>query len=143
MSFWFTPVCEDLLRTLAVVHADYERGEVESTRPWLNLDGVIVDRPTRYAHRVAFKPVELQHLLTIMQMLAPASDVTKEVVKLHAGLRRGRLLPGGKYLVTIAYWKQDLREILEILLRARNGETEPIDQALAKQKQSGKDLFEV
>jgi hypothetical protein len=143
MTLWFRPVCDELYHTVARWYTTYETGEVESHRKWLNLDGVIVDRPTRYAHRIAFKPIEVQHLATIMTALAPASDVTKEVLKLQTGLRRGRLLPGGKYVVTIAWWKQDLREILEVLLQAQRGATTTLEQTLEKQKQAGKDLFEV
>lgn len=142
-SLWFTPVCDDLLKTVAHWHARYDQGEIESDRKWLNLDGVVIDRPTRYAHRLAFRPVEIQHLLRIMTALAPTSEVTKEITKLHGGLKRGRLLPGGKYLVTVAYWKEDVAEILEALIRAKTGQLETFDQLIKKQKQDGKELFEV
>lgn len=143
MSFWFTPVCDDLLRTIAIWYASYERGDVESDRKWLNLDGVIVNRPTRYAHQLTFKPIELVYLVRIMTALAPKSEVTAEVTKLQAGLRRGQLLPGGAYRITVAYWKEDIQEILEALVRAKRGETEPFDLTLEKQKRDGKELFEV
>lgn len=139
MSYWFRPVCDDLLRIIVSWHANYERGEVESDRKWLNLDGVVVDRPTRYAHRIAFRPIEVEYLLQIMRLYAPQSEVINELVKLSIGLRRGRLLPGGRYLVTIAYWKQDLREMLVALLTARDGQVVEI----GKPRTDGKDLFEV
>ena len=137
-ALWFTPVCDTLLQTVAHWLATYERGEVYASRKWLGRDGV-VDRPTCYAHRLAFRPNELQHLLNILTHLTPKSEVLADIGELQAGLRRGRLLPGGKYVVTVAFYKQDIQEIYDALVRARAGETAPLDAP----KSDGKELFEV
>lgn len=152
-ALWFTPVCDDLLKKMARWLAGYEMGEVYSTRDWIAMDGNKVDRPTRYLHRVAFKPVEWQHLTRIMETLAPKNELVKDLKAVEASMqrrftdmpvaKRPRLLTNGEWLIPLAYWKQDLEEAVAALLRAKTGQTETMETIAEQQKKDGKELFEV
>ena len=48
-GLWFKPVCDDLLGKIHRWWVNYERGEIFSTREWLDREGNKVDKPTRYA----------------------------------------------------------------------------------------------
>ena len=152
-ALWFVPVCDDLLLTIAKWYANYENGGVYADRKWCNLDGVLVDRPTCFIHKVVLKPIEVQHLARIMEALAPKKSITADVRKLHEEMQvRFRRMPAnlrprqstdGKWIIDIAYYKEDLYDIYETLVRAKTGQTETMEDTIKKQKEAGKDLFEV
>jgi hypothetical protein len=152
-GLWFKPVCDDLLGKIHRWWVNYERGEIFSTREWLDREGNKVDKPTRYAYRIPFRPLEIQHLVSILEALAPANSLTKDMKELHESMKhrfihlnlknRPRLLPTGEWMVTLAWYKADIEEVLTLLLEARSGKSQTIESLAAQQKEQGKDLFEV
>lgn len=140
---WFRPVCDTLLLWIYQWYANYERGEVYSTRDWLNLDNVVVKKPTRYAHRLSVHPLEMRHLVTILQALEPDHALTKDIIHVNSKLRQGQLRPGGKYVITLAYYKEDIAFLLHTLLRAKTGRAVTLEQVLVEQQQAGKGMFEL
>ena len=150
---WFKPVCDDLLGKIHRWWVNYERGEIFSTREWLDREGNKVDKPTRYAYRIPFRPLEIQHLVSILEALAPANSLTKDMKELHESMKhrfinlnlknRPRLLPTGEWMVTLAWYKADIEEVLTLLLEAKSGKSQTIESLAEQQKEQGKDLFEV
>lgn len=139
---WFSPICDNVLTKIVLWLSKYEQGEVAATRDWVNLDGVVVKRPTMYGHAIAWKPIELQHLVRIVEALEPKADILPELKKLQANIKKGQLIPGGQYLVRIAYHRQDIEKIFEILMKAKTGR-QTIAETATQQKEQGKDLFEL
>jgi len=152
-GLWFKPVCDDLLGKIHRWWVNYERGEIFSTREWLDREGNKVDKPTRYAYRIPFRPLEIQHLVSILEALAPANSLTKDMKELHESMKhrfinlnlknRPRLLPTGEWMVTLAWYKADIEEVLTLLLEAKSGKSRTIESLTEQQKEQGKDLFEV
>ena len=107
-GLWFKPVCDDLLGKIHRWWVNYERGEIFSTREWLDREGNKVDKPTRYAYRIPFRPLEIQHLVSILEALAPTNSLTKDMKELHESMKhrfinlnlknRPRLLPTGEWI---------------------------------------------
>jgi hypothetical protein len=152
-GLWFKPVCDDLLGKIHRWWVNYERGEIFSTREWLDREGNKVDKPTRYAYRIPFRPLEIQHLVSILEALAPTNSLTKDMKELHESMKhrftnlnlknRPRLLPTGVWMVTLAWYKADIEEVLTLLLEAKSGKSQTIESLAERQKEQGKDLFEV
>ena len=152
-GLWFKPVCDDLLGKIHRWWVNYERGEIFSTREWLDREGNKVDKPTRYAYRIPFRPLEIQHLVSILEVLAPANSLTKDMKELHESMKhrfinlnlknRPRLLPTGEWMITLAWYKADIEEVLTLLLEAKSGKSQTIESLAEQQKEQGKDLFEV
>ena len=152
-GLWFKPVCDDLLGKIHRWWVNYEHGEIFSTREWLDREGNKVDKPTRYAYRIPFRPLEIQHLVSILEALAPTNSLTKDMKELHESMKhrfinlnlknRPRLLPTGEWMVTLAWYKADIEEVLTLLLEAKSGKSRTIESLAEQQKEQGKDLFEV
>ena len=187
-TLWFKPVCDHLLFKVHHWYQNYEKGEVYSTRDWLNLDGVKIERPTRYACRIAFRAQEIQHLSNIMNALAPkfycldekgavrerfetkaeADNWVKKQINLHrvtpnplisdiaelnAGIQRRfnniplknrpRLLPTGEWVIQLAWYLQDIEEVIRTLVQAKTGRVQTFEALVEQKKAEGKDLFEV
>jgi len=152
-GLWFKPVCDDLLGKIHRWWVNYERGEIFSTREWLDREGNKVDKPTRYAYRIPFRPLEIQHLASILEVLAPTNSLTKDMKELHESMKhrfinlslknRPRLLPTGEWMITLAWYKADIEEVLTLLLEAKSGKSQTVESLAEQQKEQGKDLFEV
>ncbi len=138
---WYTPVCDDLLRKVANWYLTYRRGDPAASRPWINMSGRTVDRVTKYANRIRFKPNELDHLIRILDALAKTRELVDFYRKVKAGLRRGKLLPGGEYEVILDAYPQDVEETLEALVRAKTGKLKSIDDIAKEQMEQGKMPF--
>lgn len=139
---WYSPICDRVLTKIVMWLSRYEQGEVAASRPFMTLDGFTVDRPTLYGHKIAWKPVEMQHLVRLIEEVTPKAEYLPDLKKVQANLKHGRLLPGGEYLVTIAFYRQDLLTIYETLMKAKTGVL-TVAETAAKQKDQGKDLFEL
>ena len=152
-GLWFKPVCDDLLGKIHRWWVNYEHGEIFSTREWLDREGNKIDKPTRYAYRIPFRPLEIQHLVSILEALAPTNSLTKDMKELHESMKhrfinlplknRPRLLPTGEWMITLALYKADIEEVLTLLLEAKSGKSQTIESLAEQQKEQGKDLFEV
>jgi hypothetical protein len=142
VSVWYRPICDHVLTKIILWLAKYEQGEVAATRKWVNLDGVLVDRPTMFGHSIAWKGIEFQHLIRVIEAVEPKAAILPDLRKIQSNLKKGRLLPGGQYLVRIAFYKEDIENIYNILMKAKTG-VHTITEVAEKQKTQGKDLFEL
>ena len=142
-ALWFSPICDQVLAKLVHWYRAYETGEVFATREWLNLDGIKTDRPTKYLHRIGFKTAELRHLVRILAEQAPGSHLALDFEKVLAGLRRGQLYPGGVYVVKLAFYRDDIREVVALMMRAKGDRSQKLEEVLLRQNEQGKDLFEM
>jgi hypothetical protein len=152
MSLWFRPACDTLLAKIQVWHDKYEKGEVYSTRDWLSPIGSVEKMPTRYLHRVPFHPVEFKHLIAIMKAGEAKNKLTVDLEKIWQSMQmrfsnvpftsRPKWMASGEWLVPMAYYKADVKELVDALLRARDGR-ETLEDLMKSQKEQGKGLFEV
>lgn len=138
-SLWFSPVCDDLLKRILIWVAMYEQGEVHTTREWVSpIDGSVIDKPTKYAHKIPWKESELGHLVRIMQEHDPKLPLTGDLEKVHRMWRSGQMMTGGYRVLTLIFYKADLEDILKVLYKAKHGEPD-----LAIEAQPGKEMFQL
>jgi hypothetical protein len=78
----------------------------------------------------------------MLNTLEPDNPLTAMWQDLQKGLRRGRPIPGGEFVITIAWYFQDIEETIQILDKARTGRIS-LKEIEQEQKASGKELFEV
>lgn len=158
-SPWFVPVCDELYLKVALWDEAYKFGEVHSTCQYLEKDGQVINKPTRYAHRIPFRLVELEHLIRIIEDLKPGSTLVEELEQVKAVWKYGKPVMGNRYmlsywskiilphgvhrLVTLAFYPEHVKEIRNILKEAKTGQTNAaLEQIMEEKKQAGKDLFE-
>lgn len=158
---WYHGICDELLQKIALWNQTYwSCGEVHSTRKWLDpKSGQVQDKPTKVAHTIPFREVELEHLCRIVNSSRPGSQLSKELDGIRSIWRNGKPVVGNRYnksfwsvvqlptgihrLITVCFYQEHVKEILEILSKARDGQkAETIDMQLQTAKESGKDLFE-
>ena len=130
-------MCDTLMAKIATWLQMYERGDESASRPFVTLNGRIVDRVTMYAHRIRFKTQEIDHLVRLLHALAEHQELTADFTRVRQGMTKLKLVPGGEYEVTLNFFKQDVAEILDVLTRARSGKLQTIEQIAVEQKQSG------
>lgn len=139
-SLWFSPICDDILKRFLIWIATYQVGEIHSTREWVSpQDGSVQDKPTKYAHRVPWKEMELRYLTRILRDSNPQSHLTadfEEVLKLW---KFGQLTTGGYRIMTLAFYKEDLEDVVKMLLKAKGIASDSIQDAAVP----GKELFQL
>lgn len=146
MAIWYSGICDVLLTRVQFWYKNYEFGEVCKDQDYLSLEGEVQKKPTMYAYKMPWSKIELSHLVRIMQESNPNSDLTKEVAKLPEIWKRGQRVPvPGEYrMMTLAFYKEHVKEILDTLLQTKSNTTSsPIDEVIKQRKEAGKDLFEV
>src|ERR1017187_8135186 len=149
-SLWFKPVCDDLLVKIAKWHINYDQGEVFSTRAFLDKLGAMSAKPIKRASKVAFRPLELEQLATILTAMAPKNPLTADLVSLNEGMKqrfrniplanRPHMLTTGEWVIKLAYYKDDVQEIFDILAEAKTGKVHTTQGLMEQQKKAGKDL---
>lgn len=148
---WFDGVCDTLFTKINTWYARYENGQVRGTRPFLNTDGKLEDRPVKFLHEIPLTQKEAESLLRIMEAKRPKLPLTEMLSPLVKTLRRYpmRMHAGmAAWVVPFAYYKPEVREILKALEEARadakNTTIGPtIDQFVADKKKQGGHLWKV
>jgi hypothetical protein len=139
---WYVPVCDRLLQKIQHWYQVYDRGVESASRKWITMNARIVDRVTMYAHNLKFKTQEIDHLVRLLDALSPHPELTADFKLVRAAMQRGRLYPGGEYEVTLNFYKQDVVDILNVLIRAKTGQLKTVEQLAKEQAASGKGMFE-
>lgn len=156
---WFGGVCDDLLFKVMIWGRAYWRGEVHSTRQFLELDGRVVDKPTKMAHDIPFREVELDHLVRIGQALKPDSPLLEELIRIKGMWKNGKAVRGNKYfrnywakvnlptgihkVITLAFYPEHVNEIVNMLKQAKTGQrSTTLEKIVQERQEQGKDLFE-
>jgi hypothetical protein len=139
-SIWFSPLCDQVLAIVTYWKQNYTRGEVHSTCKWNDpVTMLVVDKPTRYAHRLAFTKAEFAHLVRIMETLCQDKALVEELrIIRDRTLPRGQLLFGGRNRVTIAFYPEHVDLIHKTLTEAKNGKLKSIQDY----GEPGKGIFE-
>ena len=136
-------MCDTLIAKISTWLQMYERGDESASRPFVTLNGRIVDRVTMYAHRIRFKTQEIDHLIRLLHALAEHQELTADFTRVRQGMTKLKLVPGGEYEVTLNFFKQDVAEILDVLTRAKTGRLKTVEQTAKEQADAGKGMFEV
>ena len=135
-SLWFEPVCTNLLKKIIFWWRNFENGDVFATRDFMSKQGQIQKIPTKYITKVPFSVLEFQYLVLIMKALAPENLLTTDFINIYENMKQKFVrLPAGKFkpvltsknewIISIASYKQDIKDVYEILLKAREGSTDP------------------
>lgn len=139
---WYTPVCDQLMQKIHHWYTVYDRGTESASRKWITMNARIVDRVTMYAHVLKFKTREIDHLVRLMEALSPHPELTADFKQVRARMQKGRLYPGNEYEVTLNFYKQDVVDILNVLIRAKTGQLKTVEQLAKEQAAAGKGMFE-
>lgn len=157
---WYTGICDDLYKKIAIWKSAYWVGEVHSTRSWLDpKSGQPVDKPTRMAHRVPFREIELDHLLRITEQLKPNSPLLEELREIRKMWKYAKPIQGFRYMhsywskvplpaglhrsITLAFYPEHVNEIFDMLVEAKSGQkAQTADAAISSKRSEGKDIFE-
>lgn len=155
---WFAGICDELYSKIAIWDNAYWYGEIHSTRQFLTKSGELVDRPTKMAHEIPFREVELDQLIVIMEALRPATPMIEELKRLKKVWKYGKpvrgyvfrksywskiTLPQGMHrVITVAFYPEHVKDILTILQEAKTGQKAATFESIIKDKSDGKDLFE-
>jgi hypothetical protein len=136
---WFRPVCDQVLIKVAWWRENYTRGEVYSTCPFHDPNLGVIDKPTGYAHRMAWTKAEFDHLVRIMAGWCKDAPLIEELrIIRDKVLPNGRLIPGNKRVITLAFYFQHVDLIYQTLLEAKNGKSSSIEEF----REEGKGIFE-
>lgn len=158
---WYSGVCDELYIKIAMwEHAYWNGGEIHSTREWLDPNsGQVVPKPTRMAHRVPLREVDLEHLIRIVGALKPDSEMLAELTEIKVMWKYAKPVHGYRYThgywsalilpkgihrsITLAFYPEHVKELMELLKEAKTGQkTLSIQQQIDQKKSEGKDIFE-
>ena len=89
-------MCDTLIAKISTWLQMYERGDESASRPFVTLNGRIVDRVTMYAHRIRFKTQEIDHLVRLLHALAEHQELTSDFTRVRQGMTKLKLVPGGE-----------------------------------------------
>lgn len=150
-GLWFTGICDELYQKIVLWNAAYWKGEVHSTRQFLNEKGEVVDKPTKCAHRIPFRQQELDHLVRIASQLRPNTPMLDELKQLKSIWKKGKavqgnvfrhaywskiVLPNGLHRsITLAFYPEHAKDVMNLLIEAKTNQ-------IQEKKRVGKDLFE-
>jgi hypothetical protein len=144
-NVWFTPVCDIILKKVNNWYRFYTKGEVFASRPYLSLDGRVEERPTIYANKLSFSEFELKHFVRLLELTLPKADVTKVVCRAYEGVRKkqGILIPPNYYLITLAIYPNDVKEVIDALTEAKTGVKQDMSDLVGENKDKEKAPFEL
>lgn len=140
---WYKGVCDDVLKQLKVWLARYEQGEVAATRDWLDpKDLKVKPLPTKFGHRLFFKPAEVDHLVRIVGELKP--HLKPDLLQVQKMVPRARMMSGGYRELVLAFYRKDIEEMVEAMETARQGmKATTLSDRVHQNVEQGKDPFEV
>ena len=130
---WFTAVCDSLYNKITWWRDNYERGDVSRTRQRLNEHAQVENVPVQYAIKIPWHQRELDHLVRILKATGAQDSLVEDLETVRVGLRKAPTLAGGLHVTTMAFWKDDVVEILRCLDKAK-GATSAIDDYLRSQE---------
>jgi hypothetical protein len=144
-SIWFAGICDRLLVKIQYWYNSYELGEVAATREYCDeITGKIYPKPTVYAVRLPWKLTELDHLSRIVMILRPNTPLSEEIAGLRNIWAKGIMAPSGERILTLIFRKEQVKELLDLLMQAKTSkEVKKVDDVIKEQQEQGKDLFEV
>lgn len=143
-TLWFAGVCDSLLAKCERWLSGYETGEVSRTRPFMDeRTCAVIDKPVQFAHRIAWHPREIDYLVKIMEAAKPDAALTIDLRVVQRGLKRTRQLPGGLYLATMVFWRDDVDEIVKALRSAKAGKLSGVNEYVEAQTGQGGGLWKV
>lgn len=160
-NIWFAGICDELYRKIALWdYAYWNGGEVHSTRLWLNPKSLQTEpKPTKMAHYLPIREIELEHLIRILKELKPNSPMLEEWQNIQKIWKYAKPVLGYYFLkaywsriplpkgihrvVTVVFYPEHVKELLATLSEAKTGQKSiALELAVEKAKQEGKDLFE-
>jgi hypothetical protein len=146
---WYTPVCDTVLKKIYRWGTNYHQGDPSADRPFMNMNGRITDRITRHANVLRFTQNEIDHLVRLLDAVASDDPLSTErllvnhVEGIQAGLKKGKLLPGGEYEIVLDDYLQDVMELFNMLVRAKNGVSKTVGDLAQENIKQGKSPFEL
>lgn len=159
-ALWYAGPCDDLLSKIIIWDQAYWMGEVHSTRKWLDPLKGVIDKPTRMAHYIPFREIELDHLLRIVRVMRPDSELLSELEAVRKIWKYGKPVSGYRYMrsywskvslpspgmhrvIIMAFYPEHVKDILALLTEAKTGQkSSKLELAVEEARKAGKELFE-
>ena len=154
-TVWFQGVCDSLLARIETWEANYQKGEIYSTRHYLTERFEHEDTPVQYVHKVPFALNELSNLVRILTAEKPKWSTTNTFVKLYeiaknplARKKHEKMIttmPNGMFMMSLLLEWSELIELRDLLRKVKTGKVqEPagIEGMLAAKKAEGKGMWE-
>lgn len=138
---WVTPLCDRVLFKVYQWLANYTRGEVYATCKFNDPRAGVVDKPTAYAHRIAWTKQEFDHFLRIMEASCDNKVLVEELKTIRDKvLPKGQLVlgPGAPRAITMSFYPEYVKLMYMTLLEAKNGKPKSMEDF----REDGKGLFE-
>lgn len=128
-------------------------GEVHSTRDWMNPTTMQIEpKPTKMAHCIPFRDIELEHLLRILESKASGTPMLEEWQNIKKIWKYGKAVQGYVYqksywsrvqlpqgmhkVLTIVFYPEHIKELISILEETKTGKKK------IAAKREGKELLE-
>jgi hypothetical protein len=126
-ALWFSPICDQMLYKLRLWRQNYERGEVAATCKFHDPVAGVVDKPTKYMHKIAFRPLEFGYFVQILEALCPNKPLVEEIKLFQKeSLPKGQLTIGGARIVSMAFYPEHLDLMIKAMMEARDGKTKTL-----------------
>lgn len=127
-------ICDRILGTLKHWKFVYHKGSVSAKRKQNQLFGKemkVVDVPTRYANKIAWRQSDLEYLIKILEAKCPDWPITKDFRRNFPKWKYGQIVPGGGRIIEIDLYFQSLCQIISLMEAIRDGKvyTKPEDLA--------------
>ena len=143
-SLWYAGICDRVLARVESWRDNYHTGEISATRPYLHPKTLKpTDLVTKRALWVPWRIDEMQHLVSILEAMVPGSGILADFHEIQKRLPNCRARAGGYYLIMLNFYEQDVRELCDLLLEAKTGQTHDLKRAAEKAKAEGKGPFEL
>lgn len=158
-AIWYAGICDQLLLKINMWFAFYNKGEVATTRDYLDIRKGVIPKATSYAHKIPFRLEELEQLVRITSRMRPNTALLEELTIIKDKWKLGKPVNGNLYassywthvilppgihrVVTLIFFPEHVTEIRNILIEAKTGQKNMgIKEQLDKVKETGKDIFE-
>jgi len=128
-SLWVSGTCDRIILTLQKWIMIYHNGKVSATGRYLTSPGEQgpqpqeIERPTRYACKVAWTEQDLDYFIKILEAKIPDHPVTKDLRTNFPKWKNGKLIHGGARVVTMDIYFSNLVELYRLMEAVRDGKT--------------------
>ena len=142
-TLWFSGVCDDMLKKVVLWHEAWPQGNPYTEALFLHVDGRQENLTVQREVHVPWTKPEFEHLVRILKAVRPDHPLTADLEKVLPKLHKAKLIQGNQRLLPMRSHHQDVKDILEALIIARDGDKSGLETHISEQKQQGKGLWDV
>lgn len=144
MTIWYKGISDQVLAKFQAWRSAYDHGDVHSTRKFLTKRGVLEDRVVKRAHQIGWSASELAEAVRLLGSSEEGRTYAEEFKAVQKIWSKGQPVPGGRRLVTLAFYQEHVNQMCDLLMRVKDQEThQSIEERIQQAKEGGTDLFEI